>query len=170
MKAESGLENSNPIKPRKEMNGDHDYILLLIEHHSGECVILILAVLTVVTMFVLIPQVIRSHSRRVEMTHKEHMKALEQGMEVAPTDDSMRAAGRATMLVPMVVVIAAGVVTCFVVANKTENIFGVTLTIWSVAGVVSLAAITGGVALIGRLAQLRAGHDDEELPENPLEG
>ncbi|MGF1578339.1 MAG: hypothetical protein ACFCD0_03130 [Gemmataceae bacterium] len=170
MNADSIPENANPITPTREMNDDHDYILLLIQNHSGECVILILAVLVMVTMFVLIPQVIRSHSRRMEMAHVEHMKALEQGMEVPPTDDSMRAAGRATMLVPMVVVIAAGVVTCFVVANKAENIFGVTLTIWSVAGVVSLAAITGGVALIGRLAQLRLGKEDQEFSDNPLEG
>ena len=35
--------------------------------------------------------------------------------------------------------------------------------------VVSLAAITGGVALIGRLAQLQAGQpEDAEVPRNPL--
>jgi hypothetical protein len=34
--------------------------------------------------------------------------------------------------------------------------------------VVSLAAITGGVALIGRLAQIQAGQEDEEVPDNPL--
>jgi hypothetical protein len=37
-----------------------------------------------------------------------------------------------------------------------------------VAGVVSLAAITGGVALIGRLAQLRSEQEDAEVPQNPL--
>jgi hypothetical protein len=33
--------------------------------------------------------------------------------------------------------------------------------VWVVAGVVSLAAITGGVALMGRIALLRAGEDEE---------
>ena len=32
-----------------------------------------------------------------------------------------------------------------------------------------LAAITGGVALMGRLAQLQLGDEEEEVPENPLE-
>jgi hypothetical protein len=35
--------------------------------------------------------------------------------------------------------------------------------------VVSLAAITGGVALMGRLAQLHAGDVEDEPPENPLD-
>jgi hypothetical protein len=39
-----------------------------------------------------------------------------------------------------------------------------------VAGVVSLAAITGGVALMGRLAQLSETEQDEEVPSNPLKG
>jgi hypothetical protein len=71
------------------------------------------------------------------------------------------------MLVPMVVVICAGTVTCFLVAYRTNDVFSVALAVWSVAGVVSLAAITGGVALIGRLAQLKAGAEDE-VPSNPL--
>jgi hypothetical protein len=44
----------------------------------------------------------------------------------------------------------------------------VTLTAWVVGGVVSLAAITGGVALVGRLAQLQADREGEEVPANPL--
>ena len=40
---------------------------------------------------------------------------------------------------------------------------------WTVAGVVSLAAITGGVALMGRLAQLHLGVEDEEAPEDEAE-
>ena len=43
------------------------------------------------------------------------------------------------------------------------------MAVWCVAGIVSLAAITGGVALIGRLAQLQTGDEEGEVPENPLE-
>jgi hypothetical protein len=68
----------------------------------------------------------------------------------------------------MVVIIAAATVTCFLVAYKSENLFAVSLAVWSVAGVVSLAAITGGVALIGRLAQLTSGVEEEETPSHPL--
>jgi hypothetical protein len=69
----------------------------------------------------------------------------------------------------MVVIISAATVTCFLVAYKSESLFQVTLAVWVVAGVVSLAAITGGVALIGRLAQLQSGvGEEEEIRQNPL--
>ena len=74
----------------------------------------------------------------------------------------------APMLVPIVVVITSGTVTCFLVAYRSADVFAVALAVWSVAGIVSLAAITGGVALIGRLAQLNAGAE-EDVPSNPLE-
>ena len=64
-------------------------------------------------------------------------------------------------MVPMISVCAAATVTCFLVAYKSEYLFSVSLAVWVVAGVVSLAAITGGVALVGRLAHL----DDEEFDE-----
>ena len=38
-----------------------------------------------------------------------------------------------------------------------------------VAGVVSLAAVTGGVALMGRLASIQAGDDEEDEEEEPHE-
>jgi hypothetical protein len=78
------------------------------------------------------------------------------------------------MLVPMVVVISAATVTCFLAAYRSEQVFSVALPVWTVAGIVSLAAITGGVALLGRLAQLQSGVDEEDdldtakPPENPL--
>ena len=68
-------------------------------------------------------------------------------------DERSRVAGHTAMLVPMVIVICAGTVTCFVSASRSDNLTVVVLTVWAVVGVVSLAAITGGVALIGRLAQ-----------------
>ena len=73
------------------------------------------------------------------------------------------------MLVPMVTVISGATVTCFLVAYRSDHVFSVALVVWAVAGIVSLAAITGGVALMGRLAQLDEG-EPEEVPKNPLEG
>src|SRR5262249_1821715 len=98
-----------------------------------------------------------------------HMKALENGFPLPVEDDRARVAGRMALLVPMVVLIAAATVTCFLAAYRQEQVFTVSLAGWVVAGVVSLAAITGGVALIGRLAQLQAGEKDhEDVPQNPV--
>jgi hypothetical protein len=141
-----------------------------VETHSGELIILVLFILVVATLIVLVPQLLKAHLQKVEMQHLEHMRALEQGQVVPPADEASRAAGHTAMLVPMVVIISAATVTCFLVAYRVEsNLFAVTLAVWTVAGIVSLAAITGGVALIGRLAQLHAGEEEEEVPQNPLE-
>jgi hypothetical protein len=142
----------------------------LLRTYSGELMILVLFILVVATLMVLVPQLLRAHLRKADMVHAERMKALEQGILIPPGDEASRAAGRTAMLVPIVVVISAGTVTCFLVAYRSEQVFSVALAIWSVAGLVSLAAITGGVALLGRLAQLQSGFDDleERPPENPL--
>jgi hypothetical protein len=116
----------------------------------------------------LVPQLLKAHLRKSEMLHQQSLRALEQGIVLPVADEPTRAAGRTAMLVPMVVVICAGTVTCFLVAYRTNDVFAVALAVWSVAGIVSLAAITGGVALIGRLAQLKAGVEDE-VPSNPTE-
>jgi hypothetical protein len=139
-----------------------DIDLTFLERHSGEATILVLFVILVVTLMILVPQLLRAHLRKAELQHVEHMRALEQGQTLPEADEASRAAGRTAMLVPMVVIIAAGTVTCFIAASKPDEIFAVVLAIWSVAGIVSLAAITGGVALIGRLAQLREGLGDDE--------
>jgi hypothetical protein len=140
-----------------------------LEKHIGELVVVILVIIVVGTLIVLVPQLLRSHLRKVEMLHLEHMKALEKGFPIPVEDDRARVAGRMALLVPMVVLIAAGSVTCFLAAYKQEQVFTVSLSVWVVAGVVSLAAITGGVALIGRLAQLQTqGKDEEEVPDNPM--
>src|SRR5262245_52675807 len=136
--------------------------------HSGELLILVLSALVLLTLLVLVPRLLQTHQRTQEMQHLERMKALENGLTIPPLDERSRAAGRTAMLVPMVVIISAATVTCFLVAYKDENLFAVSLAVWSVAGVVSLAAITGGVALIGRLAQIQAGQEDEEVPDNPM--
>jgi hypothetical protein len=148
---------------------DSSAVDALLRTYSGELMILVLFILVVLALFILVPQLLRSHIRKAEMLHAEHMKALEQGILLPTDDEPSRMAGRTAMLVPMVVVIAAATVTCFLVAYRSEQLFSVALAIWSVAGLVSLAAITGGVALLGRLAQLQSGIDDLEEqapPEN----
>jgi hypothetical protein len=137
----------------------------VLERHSGELTILVLFLIVVITLIILVPQLLRSHLRKVEMQHLEHMRALEQGLPAPSVDEPSRLAGRTAMLVPMVVMIASGVVTCFIAAYKPEDVFAVSLAVWTVGGIVSLAAITGGVALIGRLAQLHEGIEDEEPAE-----
>ncbi len=139
-----------------------------LDAHSGELLILILCALVLTTLVILVPRLLQSHQKIQEMRHAEHMRALEQGQSIPPVDERSQAAGRTALLVPMVVIIAAATVTCFLVAYKSEYLFSVSLAVWSVAGVVSLAAITGGVALIGRLAQLHSGLDEEEPPPDPL--
>jgi hypothetical protein len=140
----------------------------LLPTYSGELMILVLFILVVLALLILVPQLLRAHLRKAEMVHAEHMRALEQGILLPNDDEASRMAGRTAMLVPMVIVISASTVTCFLVAYRSEQVFSVALAIWSVAGVVSLAAITGGVALMGRLAQLQSGIDDlEEKPTDP---
>jgi hypothetical protein len=138
------------------------------DSHSNELMILMLFALMATTLIVIVPQLLRAHLRKMEMIHAENMRSLEQGLSPAPADERSRVAGRTAMLVPMVVICAAATVTCFLVAYKSTDAFTVSLAVWVVAGIVSLAAITGGVALIGRLAQLQSGNEDQ-LPHNPLE-
>ena len=141
-----------------------DGIEFLSQHH-GEVLIAVLALLVFLALLVLVPQLLRAQLKKAEMVHLEQMKALEQGLPSSRVDDRSRVAGHTAMLVPMVIVICAGTVTCFVCASKSDSITAVVMTVWAVAGVVSLAAITGGVALIGRLAQLQSDEEEEEIPE-----
>jgi hypothetical protein len=99
------------------------------------------------------------------------MRALEQGQILPRLDPRSTSAGRTASLVPMVVVCTAGTVTCFLSAYRAESLFAVSLAVWSVAGVVCLAAITGGVALMGRMAALQAGlfEDEREEEQEPTE-
>lgn len=138
---------------------------MIIEKYSSEIVVLMLVAMVLGTLLVLIPQILRAHHRTREMQHEEYMRALEHGQRLPPLDERSRAAGRTASLVPMVVVCAAAIVTCFLVSFKSDHLFAVSLTVWCVTGVVSLAAITGGVALVGRLAQLSSGDEDFETEE-----
>jgi hypothetical protein len=146
--------------------------LNFVEAHSGALTMLALSALILGTLLILVPQLLRSHQRTLEMQHLEKMKALEQGLPLSPSDDRSKAAGRIALLVPMVVICAAATVTSFLVAYQAVNLFSVSLAVWIVAGAVALAAITGGVALMGRLAQLGTPEEteEEEIPSNPLKG
>ncbi len=146
-----------------------EIIRRLLQEHSGEVLIFALSVLIVVTIVIVLPFVLRHNVRKAELLHDEHVKALEKGMTVPIDDDRARVAGRTALFVPMVVMLAAAGVTCFLVSTHTENLFAVSLAVWVVAGTVSLTAITGGVALIGRLAQIQARQEDDEEPADERE-
>jgi hypothetical protein len=96
------------------------------------------------------------------LRHQERLRSLECDLPLPSEDDRARVGGRTAVLVPSIVMVTAGTVTSFLVMYKSENLFAVSLAIWVVAGVVSLAAITGGVALIGQMARLQAGEDEDE--------
>jgi hypothetical protein len=140
-----------------------------VQQHSGAITILLLAALVLTTLLVLVPKLLRAHQHTVELNHAEHMRALEQGLPVTPPDERSVFAGRTALLVPMVSICTAGTVTCFLVAYRSENLLSVTLGVWCVAGVVSLAAISGGVALLVRLAQMHTGAEQEEYQDRPSE-
>jgi hypothetical protein len=84
-------------------------------------------------------------------------------------DDRSRIAGRTALLVPIITMVSAATVTSFLVVYESTYLFAVSLSIWIVAGIVSLAAITGGVALIGRLASIQAGEPTEDDTEEPAD-
>src|SRR5262245_45103057 len=131
------------------------------EEHSRELMVLVLVALVLGTLLILVPQLLRTHVKVNELRHLETLRAIERGLPVPPTDERSRAAGRTAALVPMVVVCAAGTVTCFLVAYKSDNLFAVAIAIWSVAGVVSFAAITAGMTMLARTAPA----DDDHPPE-----
>jgi hypothetical protein len=128
--------------------------------HSGELIILVVIGLVLLTLLILAPQLLRAHQRSQEMLHAERMKALEAGHAVPRPDPRSVAAGRTAALVPMVVMCSAATVTSFLAAYRSEGLFSIALAVWTVGGVVSLAAITVGGALMGRLAQLQQDEDE----------
>jgi hypothetical protein len=145
-----------------------EWLTKLLQEHSGEVLILLLSCLILVTLLILAPFLLRHNHRKADMRHRERILALEKGVTVTPEDDRTRAAGRTALFVPMVVMIAGAAVTCFLASFRPDNLFAIALAVWVVAGVVSLTAITGGVALIGRLAQIQARQEDED-EEEPAE-
>jgi hypothetical protein len=140
-----------------------------VQQHSGALTIMILSALLLATLSILVPKLLTAHQHTVELHHAEHMRALEQGLPVQHPDERSVFAGRTALLVPMVSICTAGAVTCFLVAYQSENLLSVTLGVWCVAGVVSLAAISGGIALLVRLAQMHTGVEEEEYPDHASE-
>ncbi len=141
----------------------------VLKDHSGELLILTITILVLLTLMIILPQLLRSTLRKAELRNQERLKSLERDLPLPNDDDRSRVAGRTAVVVPSIVMVTAGVVTSILVVYKSENIFAVALAIWVVAGVVSLAAITGGVALIGQMARLQAGEDEESDEEEPEE-
>jgi hypothetical protein len=140
------------------------------EKHSGDCMMLFLSFLVVTSLLVLVPQLLRTRQRTLEMRHLEHMKALERGAAWPEIDDRSVFAGRTAVLVPIVAIITAGAVTCFLIAYRSEIAFSMTVVVWCVSGVISLAAVTGGVALMGRLAQLYEGEEEDLVEQHNEHG
>lgn len=140
-----------------------------LDRHGGGLTILALTAMLILALLILVPQLLRARQRALELHHAQVLAALEKGVALPVPDDRSRMAWRTAVLVPMVSIIAAATVTCFLSAFKPDSVFSVTLAAWTVAGVVSLAAITGGVALMGRLAHLANGVDTDESAERTLE-
>src|SRR5262249_34081999 len=134
----------------KHLEGIMESFSEIMKEHSGELLILTLMCLILGTLIIVVPQLLRMHVRRIEIAHEERLKSIEKGLPLPPVDDRGGQAARIALLVPMVVMISAATVSSFLVMYKSENLFAVSLSIWVVAGLVSLAAITGGVALMGR--------------------
>lgn len=141
----------------------------IIKAHSNELLILAILCVIVVTLLIALPQLLRANLKKAEWWHEERLKAIDKGLPMPADDDRSRVAGRIALLVPMVVMISAGTVTSTLVVYKSEQLFAVALAVWVVAGVVSLAAITGGVALMGRIALLQAGEPEEDEEHEPKE-
>ena len=139
-----------------------------LKQHGGEITILVLSALILLTLLLVVPHLLRAHLKSLEMEHEERMRALEQGLPVPQLDVRSLFAGRTSLLVPIVSMCTAGTVTCFLAAYKAENAFSISLSVVTVAGIVSLAAITGCVSLLMRLAQLQTGAEEEEFEERPL--
>ena len=132
--------------------------------------ILILTAMLLIGLLILIPQLLRSHQHTMELQHNERMKALEAG-QILPQENVLRgAAGRTAVLVPAITVCTAGAVTCYLVVYKSDNLMALALTVWCVSGVVSLAAITAGVALMGRLAHLDDPMDELHREQEEMTG
>lgn len=143
---------------------------VFLEKHSGEMLILVLALILAGVLLIVVPQLLRHNHKLNEMRHDEHLRALERGQNLPPFDVRARAAGRTAALVPIIALICAATVTSFLIAYRFETLFAVTVAVWAVAGIVSLAAVTGGVALLGRLAQLDHGIVDDDEDSEPTAG
>src|SRR3954464_8133219 len=96
-------------------------------NNSGALLIIALSAMVLGTLLILVPQLLRAHQRNLEWQHEEHMQALERGQPLPPQDVLATAAGRTASLVPMVIMCAAGVVSCFLIAYKPTDVFATAL-------------------------------------------
>src|SRR5262249_28896641 len=93
-----------------------------VDVHSSELTILVLSGMVLGTLLYIVPHLLRARNQTVEYEHAERMKSLEQGIEPPVYDPRSVAAGRTAFLVPMVVFISAGTVTCFLTAYRHEEL------------------------------------------------
>jgi hypothetical protein len=138
----------------------------LLKDHSGELTILILAALVLGALLVLVPRLLSWHLKALEWKHEENLRALEQGLPSQPVDDRYLFARRTALLVPMVALCTAGTVTCLIAASRAEAIFAVSAAVWIVAGIVSLAAITGSFTLMRLVARQQEEEEEREAPKD----
>jgi len=136
-----------------------------IQQHSSDLMILVLSVLFFTALLILVPQLLRAQRQIEEWRHEEHMLSLEKGFPLPETDKRSIFAGRTAVLVPMAAICTSGTVTCFLSAYRSEIVFSVSLSVWAVAGVISLAAITAGMTLLGRLDQVSNGEMQDAFSE-----
>jgi hypothetical protein len=136
-----------------------------LQQHSSEILVLVLSIFFFIVLLILVPKLLRAQQQFEEWRHEEHMRSLEKGLPIPEIDRRSVFAGRVTVLVPTVAICTAGTVTCFLIAYRSEIIFSVSLSVWTVAGVVGLAAILGGVALLGQLAQLSTRETSHEVTQ-----
>ena len=85
---------------------------------SRELTIWVLGLMVVLTLIILVPQLLKAHLAKLELVHQEHLKVLELGQKLPNVDDRSKVAGRMALLVPMVVMIAAATVTCFLSISR----------------------------------------------------
>lgn len=137
-----------------------------VQQYRGELTIVILGGLLFLSLLILVPQLLRAHQKALELEHEEHMRSLEKGLAIPAPDERSQFAGRTALLVPIVSICTAGTVTCFLVAYRYEGGFSVAAFVWTVAGIVSLAAITACVNLLARLANLWPDTVEAEPPKS----
>ena len=104
------------------MNWNEQMVNDILKDHSGELLILTLAIVILLTLLIVVPQLLRANLRKNEMWHEQRLKSLEKGLPLPLDDERGRLAGRTAMLVPIVVMIAAATVTSFLVVYKSENV------------------------------------------------
>src|SRR5260370_25033845 len=92
-----------------------------LKQHSGELTIMIMSAMLLLTLLLLVPHLLRSHLKSLEMRHEENMRALEQSTSLPQIDERSLFAGRTAVLVPIVSICTAGTGPCLLAASKTPD-------------------------------------------------